>query len=373
MKKILLVSHYSGAPGGPIDKLYAYLKKENRVFIIKHPLFPKNKHKSIIKFEKIDLQFKIPSIIQYPIEGLLASFFLLLKFKKRPSVDLIISFDPLSFLNSYLFRWIIRSKKIIYLNLDYSKKRFSNRIINFIYNRINVFAYVKSDYFFSLSTAIVNDMDPKGIYEYKNILMKHTVSIINNKTKKKKNSLIYAGSITTGMSFEPLLLGIKKYKNENGKCTLDIYGEENDQGKLQQMIISYGLTENVILKGPVDMSILITEIIPRYQIGVAVYKTTQDKSAPDYLFTGIDLTAKIVDYISAGLPVITPRLNSGFDCIESKKFGFLVRNDSDWLSTIKSLLVNRKLYLQYSSNATHYAHNYDEEKVFKPIFKKVFC
>lgn len=371
MKKILFMSHDSGAPGGPVDKLFKYLSRKNLLLSIKHPLFPTSLVNSTVEFDKIKFEFKIPGIIQYPTEGLITSLIILYKLKKRPQIDLTICFDPLSFLHAYLFRWVIRSNKIIYYNLDYSRKRFSNVIMDFIYNRVNHFAYVKCDFFFSLTTAIVNDLDPKGIYKNKNFLLKHT-TIINNKSQKRDYSLIYAGAITTSMNFEPLLMAIKKYIKKNDTCFLDIYGKENDHGRLRDIINNLGLTNNISLKGPVEMNRLISEIIPQYQIGVAVYKTTTDKSAPDYLFTGIDLTAKIVDYIAAGLPVITTRLNSSFDLLETKKFGFLATNESQWTKAIESLLDNKTLYNRYSLNAIKFAKNYSEEKIYNPIFKKIF-
>ena len=72
----------------------------------------------------------------------------------------------------------------------------------------------------------------------------------------------------------------------------------------------------MFLKGVVENKILIEEILPRYKIGVCPYATKRDSFAPDHVFLGSDLTAKLVDYIAAGLPVVTTEINDAFNMIE---------------------------------------------------------
>ena len=54
------------------------------------------------------------------------------------------------------------------------------------------------------------------------------------------------------------------------------------------------------------------------------------------------------------------------------KFGFLVDSPKKWCEAIKKLLLDKKFYKIYSSNALNFAKNYDEEKVLTPVFNKIF-
>lgn len=371
MKKILLASHDSGAPGGPVDKLYEYLKKDHEVFIIKHPLFPKSTLKSTIKFGDIKVQFKLPALIQYPIEGIITSFILLLKLKRSPTVDMTISFDPLAYMNIYLFSMIYKSKKIVYYNLDFSEQRFKNPLVNYIYSQMNILSYKTSDYFFCLNDTIIKTLDPKNRYQKKNFIVPQTVTLINSYQKKKKNSLVYAGAIGGSVNFDFLLQALVRLKKEKIPYILDIYGHENDKGNLRLKIKECNLEENIFLKGPHDLVELTQKIIPQYMIGLSPYRTKGDPLAPDYLFATQTLTAKIVDYIAAGLPVIATKINTAFDQIESKRFGMLANDSKDWYYAIKVLLADKKLYDEFRLNALSYAKKYDENTIFSPIFKKI--
>lgn len=371
MKKILFISHDSGAPGGPVDKLHEYLKKSHEVFTIKHPLFPKSKVESTIAFENVRLQFKLPAIIQYLIEGFITGFILLFKLRRRPMVDLIISFDPLSYMDIYLFRMIFKSKKNVYYNLDFSEKRFKNPLMNFIYTTANIFAYKTCDYFFCLNDTIIKVLDPKNLNRKKNFVVPQTVTIISNYQKKKKNSLIYAGAIGGSVSFDSLIEALIQLKKDKIPYILDIYGHENDNGQLRLKIKKYNLEEHVFLEGPQDLVELTQTIIPKYMVGLSPYRAKGDPLAPDYLFTNKNLTAKIVDYIAAGVPVIATKINAAFDNIESKKFGVLANTSKEWYHAIKVLLENKELYNQYRLNALKYAKKYDENTILRPIFKKI--
>ncbi len=371
MKKILLLSHDSGAPGGPVDKLYEYLKKDYEVSIIRHPLFPKSKLESTIKFENTKLQFKLPALVQYPIEGFITGFILLLKLKKRPAVDLTISFDPLAYMNIYLFPMMYKSKKNVYYNLDFSRQRFKNPFMNFIYNQANIISYKTCTYFFCLNDSIIKVLDPKNLNRQKNFIVPQTVTLINSNQKKKKNSLVYAGAIGGSVNFDFLLQALVQLKKEKIPYILDIYGHENDNGHLRLKIKEYSLEKNVFLKGPHDLVELTQHIIPTYMIGLSPYRTKGDPLAPDYLFATQTLTAKIVDYIAAGLPVIATKINTAFDQIESKRFGMLANDSKDWYYAIKMLLADKNLYAEFRGNALRNAKKYDENTIFSSIFKKI--
>lgn len=374
MKKVLLVSHYTGTPGGPVDKLYEFLKRENTVYTIRHPLWLNSNLPSIISDGQRKTAFRIYSPIQYPLEGFITLFFWNRFFGRPNNIDLAICFDSLSFIHIFMLKFLFHVNKIVFYNIDYSRKRFRNRVMNFIYQKISLFSYKKCDYFFSLYDTFIKEVDPKGICAYKNYLVKTTVNThsINIRLKKYKNSLIYAGVLDYGsVDFRPLLAALKKLKQEGSKFRFDIYGKTEPKSELRKDIARLKLEKFVFLKGVVENKILIEKILPQYKVGICPYVTKRNSFTPDHVFLGSDLTAKLVDYIAAGLPIITTRINDAFDMIEENKFGFLVGTTEDWYKKIKELFTSQAIYNLYRNNALKSAKNYDERKVLGPIFKKI--
>lgn len=369
MKTILLISHTIGYPG-PINKFATYLSKNYNISLILHPINLDSKLPSTISYENKKIQFKLFSPLQYFLEGVL-SFFFIKQFHIK-NIDLAICFDSLSFLHIYMLKSILGIKKIVYHNVDYSKKRYQNKLLNYIYQNITLFAYIHCDYFFAITKKFAQELDPEGKYTYKNFDIKHTTNVKSQNADEQyhHNSLVFAGAIDFNMDFEPLLLALKKLKDHNIPFTLDIYGEGKNTPVLKKRISSHGLAKKIIFKGLVSNTQL-NKQLPKYMIGIAPYSLNKDIKAPDHAFHGTDLTLKIVEYIASGLPVIATRLYEAFDVIKQKKFGFLANTSDAWYSTIRTLLINGKLYRMYRKNSSTYAKLYDEEKVLGPILKQI--
>lgn len=373
MKNVLLIAHHSGTPGGPLDKFHNYLRKNHKIFIVLHPLWLNCGLSSIIQYKGRKLRFTIFPLFQYFLEGLFTLFYLRRFAKDFHKIDLAICFDGLSFFHMHLLRHPLGIKKIVFYNVDYSRIRFHNVIMNYIYKAVNVFSYKKCDYFLSITKQFIEDIDPTGMFAYKNSIVTGVVSrkSISKDVKRVNNSLVFAGSINYTVDFNPLLIVLKRLKDEKINFRLDIYGTGQSLDKMIKRIHKLKLEDKIFVKGVVENDMLVSTILPRYKIGVCPYLTKDNPSAPDHMFSGIDLTAKLVEYIAVGLPIVTTRLNDYFDVIEKNKFGYLVHSSDDWYNALKKLLSDHTLYKTYRINALKFARNYDEEKVLGPIFKKI--
>lgn len=376
MKTILLSSHYSGTPGAPTDKFYDYLKAKHALITIRHPLFPNSKTKSEIITKKRTINYKIPPIAQYLTEGIITLMLYYQMSQKRPKVDLAICFDSLAFLNLFIFKKIYRVNKIVFYNIDFSRKRFSSQILNFIYLWLNQFAYKKSDHVFSLYQTFIKEMDPSQNYIKKYSIIKSTVwlSKIILPTIKLSNSIVYAGSLSYGSNnFKPLLQELKKLHDNHINFTFDIYGPYFEKTELPTLVNKLGLSKQVNFKGAIENKLLTEQILPKYKIAVSPYILKKTKNTPDHTFSGDDLTAKIVDYLAAGLPVITTKINNGFTQIQTNKIGYLVKKQDDWSRYLELLLTNPKIYKIYSKNARKYSTNYDIDKILSPIINELLA
>lgn len=372
MKKVLLASHTSGLPGGPPDKFYTYLKNRYNVCKIIHPLFPTTNQKSSIDNGGKKFEFKIPALLQYSFESIYILFYWYKNFKNS-KIELAICFDSLAFLHIYLIKKFLRIDKIVYYNLDYSKKRFSNSFINAIYQSITKFSYATCDYFFSFSNTFIEEVDPLKKYAYKNFALKTTIDFsVKVGVKKIPDSIIYAGVLDYGsIDFDPFLQALNRLNEENIPFCFDIYGKTDPQSKIQKEIRKLHLQDKIFFKGTIDNQILTEKILPRYTIGVAPYAATWDDDFPDYLFMNKDLTGKLVDYIGAGLPIVSTRINDSYKMIDENKIGFSVVSSNEWYQALKSLLINKALYKKFSKNALVFARQYDMNTLLNPIFKEI--
>ncbi len=373
MKTILLVSHVSETPGGPLEKFHQYLKNKSTVYKITHPITLTTAQESTIDFGKKIFQFKIPPFLQYLLEGMYTLRFWYAYFKKPPRINLAICFDSLSFFHILLCKKFLHIDTIVYYNVDYSKKRFSNFFMNSIYQLITKFSYYTCDYFFSFNNKFIDDIDPKGKYSYKQVILKPLILLKPlSSVKKILHSLIYIGAIDYQTTdFKSLFLALDHLKKENIVFRLDIYSNVSPTNPIYGIIKKLSLEKNIFFKGTVDNITLTEKILPRYCIGVAPYATKSNPSSPDHAFMNKDLTGRIIEFIGTGLPVVSTRLVEEFEMIDANKFGFSVLTPEEWYQSLKKLLTNEDLYKEYSKNAYSFAKHYDAETILPPVFKKI--
>lgn len=370
--RILLSAHYTPTPG-PMDKLAAYLKKHKcNLSFVSFPLYPKSGLPIIVKNRHKKETIELPWFLQYILEGYKAASAYGAIDIERHLVDLAICGDPLSFIHLYLFRKKYRIKKIVYFNVDFSLHRYQNLFMNTIYQQMNKFAYERSDFFMCLTPYFSKHVDPHGRFSYKNYVLTHWINTEGIKTvKRKEDSIIFAGNITKGLNFDDLLKALEQLKKHKINFHLDIYagGPETENVKIK--VKKSKLNDKITFKGIEENTKLTTQILPQYKIGICPYIMKDNITHSDHMFQAVSLTTKMVEYIAAGLPIVTTPLTKAFDVIESNKLGYLVNTEEQWYTRIKELLTDKKKYKIYSSNAVTFAQKFDEESVLQPILNKI--
>lgn len=373
MKNILLATHYTPTQG-PMDKLETYFrKKKSTITLVQFPLSLSDDLPIKITTTAESKTFKLPSKLQYVLEGIAAAMTYQFQFVNKNKHDLAVCGDPLAFLHIFMFKWIYKVEKMVYFNVDFSEHRYNNKMLNSIYQAVNKFAYKNSDYFFYLNKDILSFIDPLKKHTYKTFLVTHWInqSAINHSAKKIPNSFIFAGNLGYAVEFSQLLNALKQLKDENIPFIMDIYGSGPQESELAEKIKELDLQTSVKLQGVLDNKTLVTKIFPQYNIGLCPYILQGTGSHPDHMFKVSELTTKLVEYIAAGLPIVTTRLSFAFDKIEKNKFGFLVKSEKDWYNAVKKLLSDKKIYELYAGNAYAFASHYDEEAILTPIFNQI--
>ena len=80
---------------------------------------------------------------------------------------------------------------------------------------------------------------------------------------------------------------------------------------------------------------------------------------------------KVLQYASAGIPIISS--NEGVNSILIKQFdaGLLVKKDNDWIKHIQKMRLNPNLYKMYKKNAEKMSRSYDLSVNYKKMKKIV--
>lgn len=377
MKRFLLVSHYTLA-AGPVQKLDIYLRKNKKfqVTTIYHPLFSNSNLPSrIVDSKNTGFSYKIP-FAQYLLE-MMVNYWLLKSKVNEKYFDVVMCFDPLSYFYCFLLRLFFKFKINIYFNVDFSRKRFVSGLLNFIFQRLNLFAYANCDYFFAITYNFVEAIDSKNTIKPKSRIfrLKHTFDISKLKTRKNihtiNHSLIFIGSFYYSLEFETLFQALAELKKKEINFVFHLYGSGNLHA-IKNLIKKYSLKKEVEIKQAKPYSELISIILPQYQIGVCPYDLIHNQSKISFVQEADDLTTKMVDYISCGLPFIATTISPKIRFIEKEKIGFLVKTKEDWSKALTKLLTNKTLYQEYSSRAISYSQRYRAEAVYEPILKKIF-
>lgn len=372
-QSILLATHHTGTPG-MYDKLKSYFAEHNwYVSSVIHPLYPKLGALSSIQVQKKTFHYTVPARLQYLLEGVVAAYHW-----KRLGVtkthDVALCFDTLSFWNVFLFRWVYGVNRIVFYSLDFSQQRFGSPIMNTIYTTLTTAAYRWCDSFLTPTETMINAIDPLQRHSFKAQCVPHTVDTTRRKNfRRVKNSFVFAGTLSETVLFEPLLQAFSTVTKRYPKisCTLDIYGDGRKKHAIEQLVVKYRLAGIVKFHGVVSNTELLTEILPRYEYGVAPYALPGDVEAPDHMFHGTALTSKIIEYFAAGLPVLSTRIYSAFDSIDRESLGFLCNTLQDWETVLTKILESKSDLTGLRRNVYRYVKQFDVDRVWSRVIEEI--
>ena len=166
-------------------------------------------------------------------------------------------------------------------------------------------------------------------------------------------NILFVGSISRSFDFETLIDCAKKIKNN--KVKFIICGD----GELRNDLIekSYNI-ENIIFPGWVDNE-KIESIALRSSIAIAPYKNY--KNFID------NIPNKIIDYLSYGLPILSPLRGEVESLIKTKQLGmsYLENSGDSLMLSINEIYLNKKQIISYSCNAKKlYNEQYSYDLVY---------
>lgn len=350
---ILIASHIyytsSGSVYGPVDVIENYLKrKRKRCLSIRYPLVS-----------------KIPLPIKSFLE-ILNTFLRLILY--RPNI--FVGIDPLNAFPGVLARKIGLIRKTIFYCVDYTPKRFKNKLLNSIYLWMDKFCAINSDSVWNVSRRIIDFRKKQGIFESK-------IKFVPNSPvfkdcpkvppfKIDKNKIIMVAGLTHSPALDIALKAIKEISKKYSNVYLSVIGTGSYQEKLADKIQKMKLSKKVNLMGQLTNRRLLKEV-SKSAVAMAIYTFPKKFS---WLYYGDSKKAR--EYLACGTPVIITNVVGTSLDIEKYEAGIVIKpNARELEKAIEKMINDNEFRSKCRKNAFRLAKDYDINLILNKIFKSI--
>lgn len=310
------------------------------------------------------------------IKDYIVDFFqiLLWVFKEKDKYDTFIGVNNLNCLAGLFLKKIGKVKKVIYYSIDFVPIRFRNRLLNYIFHRIEIICVKYADEVWDLSPRIA-----KGrkiflrIPNYKNKQKIIPVGVWNDKVKKlpfskiKKHQLLFVGHLLEKQGVQLVLDSIPKILKDIPNFQFLIIGGGEYKYDLEKRVKELHIEDHVEFRGWVNDRDVLDNILSESACAVATYKPEKQKL---YNFTYYTDPTKLKDYLSAGLPIVLTDVSHNALEIQEQKCGIIVDYETKSVAeTIVKLMGDSKKLQEYRKNAISMANRYEWSNIFDKALK----
>lgn len=344
----------------PANTIVESLKLLNKPFIfVRHSMNGdfnsqvfKHDGSSISRENLIPFTIKI-SFLRYLSEIIFTVIYFLRKFHRKSDIEIFFGVDPLNTVSGLILRRLGVVKKVVFYSVDYSKNRFENKLLNFLYQKLDNICTLNSDEVWSVSTRIVDLRRKMGLEDNKNIYIPNVPSdeykkYLNN--KKDKLCMVTLGIIGSQLEFTKVFITIKKLKKDYPNIKFKIIGSGSMVDYYKKQCEEIGVQDNVIFMGTLEHNKALEEI-SKSGIGLALYNGS-------WSFNYYGDSMKCREYFCFGLPVLTTDTHSTVEDILSNRVGLVVGTDvENYVSEIENIFKN---YEDFSKNSYDLAVVYDD-------------
>jgi len=370
----LLLAHY--ATFAYQDLLFEYLNKNKAEVVTKInlplPELPNLKrieiteceNGTVTKTKNVWSMYK-PLIVAYLFQTIQLFFLVLFGNKKY---DVVIAEDSSLAFVGICLRMMGKCRTIIFYSHGIDLQRFSNPLLNNMYQRLDKFSARNSDIDWALSKIMIDIRRKQGISDDRLVWMPASVPVSSVKRLPKPkydNRIVFLG-VVNEKNGAHIMVNIMKYVLKKVPAArLDIIGNGDLDEQVKKEIAQKGLQKNIELLG-VKTFEEFCNLLTDYAVGIAPYLDRLDT------LTARSDSMKMRVYLAAGLPVV---ITEGFhfsDEIDKYKLGFAVPfNPKSFAEKIIILLSDTKLNNAIRNRALKYSEEYDIYKIYDRTFTKI--
>lgn len=215
---------------------------------------------------------------------------------------------------------------------------------------------------------VPNQYTKELVTQYYNV-KSDKISIITNGTEIKNyqesnlnsDQIIFSGAMYHHRGIDILLEAVKDVVKEKTQTKFVLLGDGPELNQLKKIANEKKLEDNVDFKGWIDRN-----EIPKYlaasSIGIGPLRSTE--------VTKHALPIKVLEYMSAGLPIIAAKNTLPEDVLEEGKNGFLITDSNELGGKILELLDNEELRKKMGKNSKEMVHKFDWKNVTEAIIQE---
>jgi glycosyltransferase involved in cell wall biosynthesis len=258
---------------------------------------------------------------------------------------------------------------VIFYTIDYVPVRFKNRLLNFIYRKIDIFCAENADSVWNLSKRINDARIKAGMREIHNaIVVPIGVNFQRIKRAEERSinrkTLVYMGFLDKKRGLEFIIGALPDMIRKNPDLKLMVIGGGSAEEYYRQMVNEAGLVDYVDFKGYIKDHREVEALLSRCAVGLAIYEPYEGN------FTWYTDPSKPKQYMACGLPVIITGKPEIADEIQNRKLGIAIDYEKDkFVEAVTLLLNDDRLYFDYRKNAIDFASGIEWSAIFERAFK----
>lgn len=369
---------------GPSQDLRDYLLKNDvgELLFIGHPLFYNINLKGsgydlykngLLVISKYGVIKRSNQLVEF-IKTLILDIYYVIIFKKR--YELYFGVDNLNALAGIFLKKVGLTKKVIYYVIDYNPKRFKNKIINWIYHKIDKICIKYSDETWNLSPRMEGAR--KEYYKFSGGHQKVVpIGVWFDRIKRKnfsdieKFTLVFMGTITKKQGIQNVLEVIPRIIKDIPGFKFLIIGTGNYLDELKVSIKKLKIEEYVKFTGYVRKHEDIEDMLSSCTLAIAPYEKYDEEG--NLTFTYFADPSKIKIYMACGLPVLLSDVSYNAKEIEENKCGIIIDYDKEMIAAaIIELMKNEVRLRQYRENTINYIVKLDWSLIFQKNLERIF-
>jgi len=378
-EKIIIVTHemFYGVPHALRD--YLLNKRIKKITFIGHSLIDQmidQRKSSVVVYEKgrkvleKHIAQNVHGILSYISDFFLTIYWII---TQKEKYDLFIGVDALNSISGLLLKKIGKVKKVIFYAMDFHPSRFSNRLLNLLYHKLEEISVKNSDEAWNVSPKIAEGRERFLHISEKDYPQKVVNSgIWNEKVKKfpfakvKKHQLLFLGHLLKKQGLQMVLEATPLIVEKIPDFKFIILGGGEYESNLKKLTEELNIQKYIEFKGWIRDRKVIDTTLGESAAAIVVYVPEKEK-IHNFSYYGDPI--KIKEYLASGLPVILTDVPHNAKEIERRKCGIIVDYEKKAIAdAVTKILSNEKELEVYRNNALSLAKEFDWNVIFSKAF-----
>lgn len=377
-KKAIIVMHE--ATHGPAHDLRDFLLKSNikELLFIAHPLlYMKDTYKNASRYElykhgklikkNTAFYWVLPEPLLY-VKDFIYSLFWSIRMNFK--ADIFIGVGNINAFSGNVLQMFGCVASTVFYVIDYVPYRFTNKIFNEIYHRIDKISAERSNWTWNLSPRMIGGREKKWNKKFPNqLVVPHGVHFARIKRVSfeeiNKNEILYMGTLYRKQGVQLVIEAMQEIRKKIPNIKFSIIGKGPYEQELKMLVKEYKVEQQVDFLGYIPSHEVMENRMAHAAIAMALYDKNSDKND----FTYYADPGKVKNYLGAGVPLVITDVPYIAKQIVNAKCGFLVKfNTKNLINTLIHYFSNTALQKEYRKNAIEFAKRYEWESVFTRAF-----